>query len=252
MENIAEKNKALDRLKDLLAYNSKNNASKGEIEAAALLIRKILDKHDLTLADVTEKEMYDGVRLEESRPAVSHNHNIYLGRLASSLALAFECRLIYSQWLDKGDGSSNGKWRKSYKFVGYETDVLSCVYFFDYLRERLLALANEEICKSSMIGSSRYIFTNSFIIGAANAIYERLRKKPVVAAQGNGTALVVMKKRAVDSKVKEIFTDLRSSRSRGGMANNAGLMAGKSVGASIALNRGIGSAKARSQRLQLT
>ena len=228
---------AMEKIKKLLAFTKENNASEGEIEAAALMVRKILEEHNLTLQDVQVKDIEDGISKEESFPEMSHDHDIYLKDLATRLARAFECRNILSK-VPVISGTGRRILKRKYIFVGYETDVLSCVYFFDFLRVALLRLANEEIGKRPDLKASRYIFTNSFILGAAVEIEKRLTKPVIV-----GTGLMVIKKDAIAKRMPDFYPHLRSSRSRGNSITQDGHVAGRQAGQTIGLNRGISASR---------
>jgi len=230
------KQAAIDRIQHLLKYDKKSNASQGEMDAAAEMIRKILDANDLSLLDVEQKTIQDDVTPLDcntewkSRP-------LWATRLASDIASALDCRLIISHWFDAKDHG----YKVKFMFIGYITDAQAATYFYEYLSQRLRDLSWDSAVEKGVKGPARFNYRQNFMIGASHEIYQRLKRKeePVGEYMDRKNALVCVKKAAVDAKVHEMFPRLSSAGGSSVRSNYTGRTEGAAAGRTIPLNRGV-------------
>lgn len=147
--------------------------------------------------------------------------------LANSIALTFDCKMIYSTDYFTKD--------RKVSFVGIEEDLLNCAYFFDHLQFKIAGMVKVEYPKGGMKTK------NSFCRGVVSRIDERLTKmykKVEESLPENCMQLVVCKKGAVTEKFRELFPRVRIGR-LGGKLDFAAYSNGRVKGKNVALSQGV-------------
>jgi len=242
---MEKRERAIDRVRKLLEFNKENNASEGEIETASTLIRKIMNEYDLSLEHVQQKEIEDGC-IEEGYSTEYKNVPTWVKYLSSRIARALECRSIYTYtWSDL-------RQKNCYKvsFVGYKTDAEVAAYFFEYLYNELWRLSGEFVRdKNYDFKSQVQTARQNFIIGASEAIYNRLKKTEPNTSSGKG--LMVVKFNAVNAAYVRMHPNT-SSMGCGYVYSDADAKnAGYKTGQSMPLNKGIRTSNAGNGILSL-
>jgi hypothetical protein len=147
--------------------------------------------------------------------------------LANSIALTFDCKMIYSTNFITKD--------RKVSFVGIEEDLLNCAYFFDYLQFKIAGMVKAEYPKGGVKTK------NSFCRGVTSRIDGRLKKmykKVEESLPENCMQLVVCKKGAVMEKFRELFPRVGIGHS-GAKLDYAAYSNGRVKGKNVALSKGV-------------
>lgn len=245
--------KILDRIAKLLRLSANNNSVE-EAALAASRAQELMLEHQIAHADL-ETEMddreceleelvvdscLDGQKLMHWRASlwygICHGHNC----------------VGYTR---RGSGQSKSRLTA----VGRTSNVETCLYMYRWLTAEIDKLAKKAVAAKSIYdrGDARR-FGNSFRVGAANEIAQRLRdKQQAVYAKaeraGKSTALVLVKndtalvKREAPVLMAKLGRRVRSGgyRHGGGVSDLGGFHAGRSAARAINLggNKQLGNSK---------
>ena len=242
-----DKERAIRRIKHLLQVHVRNNSSQNEMEVAARLIKGLLKKHDLTLFDVERKQFEEEIVDMEHKFCYT-TYPYWIRNLASHIALALECKAIFSVWADYE--YKYGTYRKtSVHFIGHRTDAEVAAYFFEVLERELWRLGGEHAEAAGIRGSEKAIYRKNFIVGATAAIYERL-KKEIPQGEGTGKDLMVVKAQAVAKRFEELYPQ-HEKMNPSSLTSDWGAMGdGEKVGKSMLLKPGVKASYVREQITQ--
>jgi len=222
------------RIKKLMALNKGNNATEGEIQNATVAVKKLLEKHQLSMFDV-EKGTFEEVVLKLERETGKTTLPNWVKLLGSDIARALDCKLILSkyeyEYIEYG-----AKPKIKFIFIGCETDAEVAVYFFDTLSVDLFKLATREFKKTEQPHNRLARFRNSFIIGAGQSIYKRLKKEERESQTGKD--LVVVKDNMVNAFTDKMFGRLKNSKINGKYDGEA-MAQGREAGKNIPLRKGM-------------
>lgn len=214
----------VSKIRKLLALSEGKGATPAEAAAAAALAQRLMAKHRISASTIETPA-------QEQEPIGTHHafhrkqrHANWIVDLVCGVARVNACRcLIYP---------------RSIQIIGRESDRQAAEYFAHYLTREIDRLAKEQ-CRGQ--GKS---YANSFRYGAVYTVLQRLReenKEERQAAVNAGLASTALVRVDMHEAAVQAYVDERTSgtRQHSGPRFNAGLMAGKTAGASIALNKGM-------------
>lgn len=212
----------LQRLKAMTEEGA--GCTAGEAENAAARLKAILDKHQLSIADVTNKELGEEViRTEERRVGEYMRIPTHIQAYAASIAAAYSCKLIVG-------GGRDGNFKMS--FVGLKSDATVVSFFFETTMQPVLAEARKQGKANGWSGHELKQYVEAFLPGVGAAIYKRLRPETSGVA-----ALVPLKKEKVEEWCKEELGRVKSKPLA--TRRNSGTTDGYAYGSQMPLQRGI-------------
>ena len=227
--------KIIDKLQKLLALSASDNENE-----AALAMKKaeeLMREHNLSVADVA----LDGSGAHVGSAEVcgltktSQTWEISLG---SSIAKTFNGRAIRSR-------NSNG-WH--FTFVAGQTDLIIITDLFERLRQTIKRMSQMYVNSvrdfTNVHGKSLH---NSYRMGIVHTIHKRLESLKQNTAPTNtrnefgmtGTALMVIKDKAVDQRVNRIFPRIKSINTKTSISDGQAYQQGKTDGSNISLHRSV-------------
>ena len=186
-----------------------------------------ISKYEAMLKSTTHME--DTMIEEQVEMYYSYRTQNWEAQLGKVIGDAFDCRTIL---LRKKLHSGNND---CLTFLGNDSDIANVMYFFDYLQ---MLIAGEARQQFDLVSDR-----NSFALGAAERIGERLEdlyKRIEKIMPSDCTALVVIKKDAVSTFVKEKYPYLKSSGKCRAIRNHNAYRKGQKYGNSVSLSKGIG------------
>jgi hypothetical protein len=175
----AEK-KLIDKINKLLALTGSPN--KAEAELAAQRAHELLTKYNLDIADLQEKEIYEG----EARSGRSIKK--WRRLLINSVAKYYYCRSLF---YDGGSGY--------YKivFVGHKHNIIICKSMFDYLEKSVLRETK------NLHKNAKYKYRENFKLGMATEISFRLYQLLNAKTTSEEKALIVTENKLIEKYFKE-------------------------------------------------
>lgn len=196
----------LARIRKLLNVTSERGATAGEAENAAAAVRALLTRHNLSLLDLPPEE-------QPSEEVEEHEVNLgvrrlpeWLNVLASGVARGFDCRFIHHRYV-----RGTPRWvRKTvperYGIVGAEVDAHVAEALLRSLRRELTRDADQAADRLRLKGTPRRRYRQSFLVGAAEVIWDRLQEERRAERRQSHRAneIVVRKQDAVMRKLAEM------------------------------------------------
>jgi len=232
----AELDRVIGRIQALRAKTVDRGCTEDEAMAAAAKVADLLDRHDLTLDEISvRKSACEGVGIDTGRrrraPVDSCNRPV---------ADFCDCR-VWSEHTDRG--------ALRYIFFGLKADVAAARLLHDLIEAAFetesAAFRNTEIYLT-LRGGDRRVALNSFQIGLANGICAKLaalkNARQAARSKSTGLDLVAVKQSVVDDEVERLglaFTTKtnHSRRMVHGEAYDAGKAAGALFEPEVALGR---------------
>ena len=199
-----DKERILKRIRDLYRM-SQDTGSPNEAAIAAKRVRKLMDEHQIGLADL-EQSAFSTQMASQTYRAMP----LWYTSLAIAMANLNDC-------IVRRDRMEN-----RLKFQGFDADVIVCLLSMEYL-------VNEMKRQLKASGFTRRGETGSFRVGFADGI---ARQVDAILAErrtlktSTGTALVAVKKAAVESEFGIVRYGSRSYSAQSGEATEAGYDAG--------------------------
>ena len=223
-KSISDKERVeiLGKVRKLMAFTEGSGATQGEIENAASLARKLLDKYQLSLSEVA----LDGLGESLLREDLELEMPDWLVALLNAVVLGNDCRMVS---MKAGRANSKGV-----AIFGYSSDVEVALFTFTVVARELQRLAREAMV---LQGKRTKTFFRDFMLGAAYSLSERFRALRAEASSAT-TALVVSKKEGVNKAMREAFPFLSQGRAVQ-TRNAAAWAAGRTAGSSVPLQQGI-------------
>lgn len=229
------------KIRALLSKTVESGASEAEATTAADMVRRLLDKHNLSMRDLPRDNA--GVQRfnhpERKTYWWSGRMQPWQMRVAQGVAKLYECQLIMS--------------RNRPIWVGDETDVTICADVFDFVIDQIYLMKEEAFARAKQ-NDYRFngaIFTNSYHKGISIRLYtilsqmaEQRKESLKKASDSDSRALMVIsseKEQAVTAWMKQQkFTTHHSSESvarhaagyRAGQADATRVRVSKEVGGS--------------------
>jgi hypothetical protein len=145
----------INKIKDLFALAS-STSSLDEAATATALAQKLLDKYQLSLADLASSKQENVI---EEFVSKNKRDTTWKGKLIAYLAGSNYTRALFFQGL-------------GYKLIGRKSDIELVSYFWKSIVAQIDQLADNAI--KNGVGSGKR-FSNSFKYGAAQAVIDRLK-----------------------------------------------------------------------------
>lgn len=227
--------KIIDKLKKLLALSASDNEN--EATLAMTKAEELMREHNLSVADVAldGSGAHVGSAEVEGSTKTSQSWEISLG---SSIAQTFNGRAIRTR-------NSNG-W--SFTFVAGQTDLTIITDLFERLRATIKRMSQAYVNSvrdfTKVHGKSLH---NSYRMGMINTIHkrlDRLKQNTTPTDTRNafgmtGTALMVIKDKAVDQRVNRLFPRVKTINSRASRVDGNAYQQGLADGNTISLHRAV-------------
>ena len=230
-----EKESILKRIQKLLKLSVENGASENEAMQAADKAQKLLQEHNLSIADIKDEDQVEPMDSED----VEVDRDLWKGYIRNSTAKLYFCKTYTTMKLDR-----HYRRIKVITFVGRKSNRLvateMCKYFINTI-ERLTA---EEF--KAVPGSRASInkMSHAFKQGAASRLSRRLEDKyieivPAYIPQGNPDGLPVLyrnEQMAITKWLEQKGIRLRSAKSRMSIRDRVAYSRGSEKANGIGLN----------------
>lgn len=223
--------KLTERLQALLAKNEKSGATLDEAKAAFNMAQSLAEKYGVSLDDVKAKGAEEQLR-ESSFEAgeVMHPMDLLL-----STAIGKFCAVRV--WRTRISGSY------SLIFYGFDSDVELATY----LRDTMIKAFEFEwkVYRNYVYegkGNAAHV-RQSFAMGFAEKIRERIAFIKRNMSSSDSTALVVAKERLISQALAKRGITLRAGTSRQRHVDAAAYGAGKTSGSAVDIGRGVNNGK---------
>jgi hypothetical protein len=151
-----EREKVFDKVRKLLALSKSPNEH--EAALAAERAREILDKYQISLAEVDEKEFTEIV--ERAADTGYSSPKLWVHVLSMSTAKAFDCKVYRAGGV--------------YMFCGLKSDTQVAEYIFTYLCRTVFDLMKQRMKKRRAAGIRGAGDVASYAYGAADAIGKKI------------------------------------------------------------------------------
>lgn len=216
----------MNRIRKLQATASHENTTENEAKIAAQKAAKLMAEYNLTLADIS---------LEEEDMVMGHQS---VGHKQTHMVI--NCVAAIAEFTDTRVWKS----RTTVVYFGLEPDVAIAKYLTSVIHSALetewgLYKKTETYKENKKHGKS---LRTSFMIGMCCRLNERMRqiKRAEQPIQHNtGTALVVVKKAAVDEAFKDLGVNLKKGVKRTYSTDQRAQQAGYQAGENVSLNKAI-------------
>jgi len=230
-----EKESILKRIQKLLKLSVENGASENEAMQAADKAQKLLQEHNLSIADIKDEDQVEPMDSED----VEVDRDLWKGYIRNSTAKLYFCKTYTTMKLDK-----HYRRIKVITFVGRKSNRMvateMCKYFINTI-ERLTA---EEFKAVPGNRASINRMSHAFKQGAASRLSKRLDDKyneivPAYIPQGNPDGLPVLYKNeqlAITKWLEQKGIRLRSSKSRMSIRDRVAYSRGSEKANGIGLN----------------
>ena len=234
--------KALDLASKLLKMDTANGCSAEEAANAAERLSSILAEHNISMMDVQAAQMKGKMRREDATTKWK-DPEPWVKELSVMLAAVMNCRVLISR-------TYTGP---VFIFLGEETEVALCRYFFCYLCDvlpagwRAYAKLQRAVWKMSGHESrAEYQAFNGWHHGCVQAVSIRLKDMYAkwfshldAADQGKARGLIVVKEHALKEFQDQLFPEVTKGRRSAPAADPWAQLAGQKHGSSIALSQGL-------------
>lgn len=238
MADNNDKDRIIEKIKKLLALAQDKGATAGEAANAARQAEAMLRKYNVEMSDVIAKELNNPDNLSWGfvRSNMFKNNKAYIKKVqdwpqwvAVPCAELYDCHV--SMRVVKNEGHVMA-------FFGYKTDVEVCCWVYEYLldciRKASLALTEGDALYA---GATLRAYRVDFRKGMSMEIGQRLRqavehKRAQDQQTSSCTALVVMKRQAVEQK----FGTFNYGTGAAGIKNTYAAAKGVEAGRKVNLN----------------
>ncbi len=254
-ENNAERAKALDKIRKLLAmaYDGRGNeheAANAARQAEALMRKYQVDNADLVTNDLKDDGSFVRTVVQSYFGPIDKRYKpkevtTWVGYIAVGIGRAFTCKV------DVVHKSAAGEYIGAHiRFSGYEMDVEIAVWTYKFLCDTVQRLSTQ-YAKGQGATTAKM-----FRLGAGGMLAKRLKemadeREREQRGASNSTALVLYDQKAL--RVKEMFGETRTSASKQNIRNKEAYFSGQQAGKNIAINRPLtGSGTKTSQRVSNT
>lgn len=240
-ENTVEK-KILEKLQKLLALAGSDNEH--EAQLAMSKAEALMREHKLSVADVALNG--SGAYVQSQKVSgLTATYTKWEGSLGWAIARAFNGKGIRTtRGVDEG-------WY--FTFVAGRTDLVIIVDLYERLRETVKRLTKQYLAKPELKGvRSRSKWGNSYRHGLLNTILTRLNQLKENTAPDDsqknvhgltGKELMVVKEKAVDQRVAQLFPNVEMVRSRSSRVFVSAYQQGQADGHNVSLHQSIGGGK---------
>jgi hypothetical protein len=186
--------KVKERIANLLAM-SKDQSSPHEAAIAASRARKLMDKYQLSEADMADAkaDVFGRVQAGHWYKSIPK----HTSQLAVAVAKYNDCQARVTGKYRRGS------WQKRIEFLGYSNDAQLAVQMFDFLLE---ACRVERIAYMAVVGLNAGTVGEKFNLGFCHQVVDRLdamtKERELITSETGKSmgALVVIKQKAVEQE----------------------------------------------------
>ena len=242
-----EKESILNRIQKLLKMSTENGASENEAMLAADKAQKLLQEHNLSIADIKDDSQAEPIDSEDTEV----DRDLWKGYIRNATAKLYFCKTYTTMKLDK-----HYKKVKVITFVGRKSNRLVATEMCKYFINTIDRLAAEEFREVPGSRASINKMAHAFKQGAASKLSGRLRERyeeiaPEYIPQGNPDGLPVLYKneqKAITTWLEQKGIRLRSASSRMSVRDRVAYSRGSEKGDGIGINTQI-NARTKSRML---
>ena len=242
-----EKESILNRIQKLLKMSIENGASENEAMLAADKAQKLLQEHNLSIADIKDDSQAEPMDSED----VEVDRDLWKGYIRNATAKLYFCKTYTTMKYD-----SHYKRVKVITFVGRKSNRMVATEMCKYFINTVDRLAAEEF--KEVPGSRATInrMAHAFKQGAASKLSSRLNERyneiaPEYIPQGNPDGLPVLYKNeqmAITKWLEQKGIRLRSAKSSMSIRDRVAYSRGSEKGNGIGINTQI-NARTKSRML---
>ncbi|MGD9880104.1 MAG: DUF2786 domain-containing protein [Reyranella sp.] len=224
----------LDRLRQriqaLRAKTVANGCTEGEALAAAAKVAELLDRYDLSLADVDVRQS----SCEQLAYEVQRNKRILLDECVGAIAEFCGCRV----WREKD--RAGVRW----VFFGLRADIEAACCLTEVIDSAVrteLGRYKTTPAYQAFRHQERHLANGSFTLGMIASIADKLlamKASREQAARGTGRAVVVLKKSIVDAEIEKLGFALRTVPQARRLVSPLAYEAGEEAGGTLAIDMG--------------
>ena len=242
-----EKESVLNRIQKLLKMSTENGASENEAMLAADKAQKLLQEHNLSIADIKDDSQVEPMESED----VEVDRDLWKGYIRNATAKLYFCSTYSTMKLD-----THYKRVKVITFVGRKSNRMVATEMCKYFINTVNRLADEEFREVPGSRASINKMAHAFKQGAASKLSSRLRKRyeeiaPEYIPQGNPDGLPVLYKNeqmAITKWLEDQGIRLRSAKSSMSIRDRVAYSRGSEKGNGIGINTQI-NARTKSRML---
>ena len=242
-----EKESVLKRIQKLLQMSTENGASENEAMLAADKAQKLLQEHNLSIADIKDDSQVEPMESED----VEVDRDLWKGYIRNATAKLYFCSTYSIMKLD-----THYKRVKVVTFVGRKSNRMVATEMCKYFINTVERLADEEFREVPGSRAAINKMAHAFKQGAASKLSSRLRKRyeeiaPEYIPQGNPDGLPVLYKNeqmAITKWLEDQGIRLRSAKSSMSIRDRVAYSRGSEKGNGIGINTQI-NARTKSRML---
>jgi hypothetical protein len=242
-----EKESVLKRIQKLLQMSTENGASENEAMLAADKAQKLLQEHNLSIADIKDDSQVEPMESED----VEVDRDLWKGYIRNATAKLYFCSTYSTMKLD-----THYKRVKVITFVGRKSNRMVATEMCKYFINTVERLADEEFREVPGSRAAINKMAHAFKQGAASKLSSRLRKRyeeiaPEYIPQGNPDGLPVLYKNeqmAITKWLEDQGIRLRSAKSSMSIRDRVAYSRGSEKGNGIGINTQI-NARTKSRML---
>ena len=244
---IEEKESVLKRIQKLLKMSTENGASENEAMLAADKAQKLLQEHNLSIADLKDEDQVEPMDSED----VEVDRDLWKGYIRNATAKLYFCKTYTTMKLD-----THYKRVKVITFVGRKSNRMVATEMCKYFINTVNRLADEEFREVPGSRAAINKMAHAFKQGAASKLSSRLRKRyeeiaPEYIPQGNPDGLPVLYKNeqmAITKWLEDQGIRLRSAKTSMSIRDRVAYSRGSEKGNGIGINTQI-NARTKSRML---
>ena len=230
--------KIIEKLQKLLALAASDNEH--EAGLAMSKAEALMREHNLSVADVALNGSGAYVQSEEVA-GLTKAVQKWEAQLGSQIAWAFNGKAIRCTSPEDG-------WYLT--FIAGRTDLTIIVDLFERLRDAVKRMSKAYVARNYFPGAriKRHYFLNSYRLGMVQTILNRLvRLKDNTAPNDTtknaygltGKELMVVKDKAIDQRVSQLFPNTRTINYRSAQVVSSAYQQGQSDGHNVSLHRSV-------------
>ena len=242
-----EKESVLKRIQKLLQMSTENGASENEAMLAADKAQKLLQEHNLSIADIKDDSQVEPMESED----VEVDRDLWKGYIRNATAKLYFCSTYFTTKLD-----THYKRVKVVTFVGRKSNRMVATEMCKYFINTVERLADEEFREVPGSRAAINKMAHAFKQGAASKLSSRLKKRyeeiaPEYIPQGNPDGLPVLYKNeqmAITKWLENQGIKLRTAKSSMSIRDRVAYSRGSEKGDGIGINTQI-NARTKSRML---
>lgn len=232
---------AIRKIRHMLEMHARDPDSE-EAKTAYRLAGELMAKYDVAISDIKEKKDVSAGIVKQHIKVFSEKywHDLE-GMLASAVSEAFDMKPIWTHEFNEETFESE----KVLAFIGHKSDMELGLWYFKYIR---LVISRRTAAWEKDNGQHTQKAKFSYGWGMVNSVSERLHdmfvRKQEVHEAANTTALVIVKKDAVQQRFDEEYPTARKAKSTRRQVDYRAYGQGEAEGKKISLNKPMGGGSA--------